>query len=401
MRQALVLLHRYVGLTIAFFIAVAGLTGSVLAFNHEIDAWLNPEFYQTDSEGSLLPPGEIISQVEATYPDVWVWYLGYPEEAGEPAILFAAPRINPQTGEEFDIAYNYFAWDAVTGEEIGKRYWMNCCFERENFIPFVYELHHNLLLPENIGILLMGVIAILWVLDTLVALLLTLPRNRPFFSKWWRVWKVKRGSAIRINLDLHRAGGLWLWLILLPVAISSVAMNLPTQVFKPAVSVFSPVAPSMYEERLAMPAEERGKTRISHDQIYRLALTEAARLGWDEPVGEYLYLRDENYYGVGFGYHDSNLLGNKWIYFEGAEGRQVGVKIPGEGTAGDLFVDLQLPIHGGRIAGLPGRIVIFITGIGLVVLSVTGVIIWWRKYQARSFSRQKQRLRHSGEAETI
>lgn len=392
MRHTLVLFHRYVGLAIALFIAVAGLTGSILAFNHEIDAWLNPEFYQAEGVGEPLPPGEIIERVEAKYPDIWVWYLGYPEESGEPAILFAAPRINPATGEEYDSAYNFFSWDAVTGEEIGKRYWMNCCFERENFIPFVYELHHNLMLPEYFGILLMGVVAILWVLDTLVSLFLTFPRNGPFFSKWWRFWKVKGGSTMRLNLDWHRVGGLWLWLILLPIAISSVAMNLPTQVFKPVVSIFSPVALSMYEERLATPVDERGETRISHNQAYQLALAEAKRLGWREPVGEYLYLRDENYFGVGFGYHDGNMLGNKWIYFEGTEGRQIGVKIPGEGTAGDVFADLQLPIHGGRIAGFPGRIIIFITGLGLVMLSGTGVYIWWRKRRARISSRQKQSL---------
>ena len=54
MRAILVKLHRYLGLATAFFLAVAGLTGSILAFHHEIDEWLNPSFYATQGGGEPL-----------------------------------------------------------------------------------------------------------------------------------------------------------------------------------------------------------------------------------------------------------------------------------------------------------------------------------------------------------
>ncbi|MGF6133292.1 putative iron-regulated membrane protein [Pseudomonas sp. EB276 TE3739] len=55
MRAFLVLLHRYIGLATAVFLLLAGLTGSVLAFNHELDEWLNPQFYEATSVGERLP----------------------------------------------------------------------------------------------------------------------------------------------------------------------------------------------------------------------------------------------------------------------------------------------------------------------------------------------------------
>jgi uncharacterized iron-regulated membrane protein len=57
--------------------------------------------------------------------------------------------------------------------------------------------------------------------------------------------------------------------------------------------------------------------------------------------------------------------------------------VAGEGTAGDIFVQLQFPLHSGEIAGLAGRIVISISGILVAVLSITGVLIWARKWRAR------------------
>ncbi|NWE37006.1 PepSY domain-containing protein, partial [Pseudomonas gingeri] len=56
MRALLVLLHRYIGLATALFLMIAGITGSLLAFNHELDEWLNPGFYKATAEGLALPP---------------------------------------------------------------------------------------------------------------------------------------------------------------------------------------------------------------------------------------------------------------------------------------------------------------------------------------------------------
>jgi uncharacterized iron-regulated membrane protein len=40
-------------------------------------------------------------------------------------------------------------------------------------------------------------------------------------------------------------------------------------------------------------------------------------------------------------------------------------------------------MHSGRILGLPGRILISAMGIVVAALSVTGVVIWYRKRRAR------------------
>ncbi|HRB97292.1 MAG TPA: PepSY-associated TM helix domain-containing protein, partial [Nitrosomonas sp.] len=61
-----------------------------------------------------------------------------------------------------------------------------------------------------------------------------------------------------------------------------------------------------------------------------------------------------------------------------------GDRIPGSGSAGDIFLDAQFPLHSGRILGLPGRIMISILGLLVAMLSVTGIIIWQRKRWARA-----------------
>jgi uncharacterized iron-regulated membrane protein len=61
----------------------------------------------------------------------------------------------------------------------------------------------------------------------------------------------------------------------------------------------------------------------------------------------------------------------------------LGDRQPWKGTAADLFVQAQFPLHSGRILGLPGRILISAMGLVVAILSVTGVVIWARKRRAR------------------
>ncbi|MNZ75207.1 hypothetical protein D3C78_936800 [compost metagenome] len=68
----------------------------------------------------------------------------------------------------------------------------------------------------------------------------------------------------------------------------------------------------------------------------------------------------------------------------------LGQEIAGQGTLGERFYRLQLPIHGGRIIGTSGQVLIAVLGVVITVLSGTGVYIWWRKLQARRSVRARK-----------
>src|SRR5262245_34427868 len=48
-RRVLLVVHRYVGLVLAGFLIVAGVTGSVIAFYGDLDAALNPELLRAEA----------------------------------------------------------------------------------------------------------------------------------------------------------------------------------------------------------------------------------------------------------------------------------------------------------------------------------------------------------------
>jgi len=127
--------------------------------------------------------------------------------------------------------------------------------------------------------------------------------------------------------------------------------------------------------------------------VIELGRREGSRLGLADPVGGVFYSGMFGVYGVGFfqpgNDHGDVGLGNAWLYFDANSGAYEGGRIPGSGSAGDIFLQSQFPLHSGRILGLPGRIMISIMGALVAMLSVTGVIIWVRKRRARLQQRAK------------
>lgn len=387
MRHACVLIHRYAGLLMALFLVVAGLTGSIMAFGDEIDAWLNPHLYEVDSRGPALPVTRLVRRIEQQEPLIQATYIPIVLAAGKSTRVSVRARQNPATGERFELDFNQVFVDPVTGAILGKRQTGTARFDRQHFIPFVTKLHYSLLLPGGWGLWLFGVVALVWTFDCLVALYLTLPRGRPFMQKWKPAWLIKQK---RLNFDLHRATGLWTWVVLLILAVSSVSLNLYDEVFKPTVSWFSPLTPTPFDNRQARVRPEPA----AFDFDGAIAIAGAAGQARDiaRPVGAIGHRPDRGFYFATFrntdGATDSGMSPPR-IYIDDQTGAVIAERSTGKDTAGDVFAQLQYPLHSGRIAGMAGRAFICLMGIAVAALSITGLVIWWRKRRSREHSRAR------------
>jgi uncharacterized iron-regulated membrane protein len=390
MRSTLALLHRWFGLSIALFLFVAGATGAVIAWHHELDAWLNPQLFVARSGpvAAQLAPLVLARRMEESTPSLRISDMPLAIEAGQALTVSVTARIDGATGKPFDLGFNQMALDPVTGAVQGTRTWGALSFSRENLVPFLYKLHYSLHLPDvgplELGMAVMGIVSVVWIFDCFIALWISFPNARN-----WRkslVLRIGQGWP-KLNFDLHRSGGVWVWGLLLMLAITSVSMNLGRQVMKPVVSLFSTVAATPFEQREAAPAEAPIEPRLSREQAITLAQAEARQRGWSDPPGEILYTDRYGLYGVAFfkpgRERGDGGLGHPWLYVDGMTGAMAGSYVPGTGSAGDVFMQAQFPLHSGRILGWPGRLIISLMGVLVAMLSVTGLVLWSRKRRAR------------------
>lgn len=382
-RQTWVLVHRYAGLLTALFLTVAGLTGSILAFGHEIDAWLNPGFYTARSSKPPLGFDALAARIEASDPALQVDYLSHDGVPGHTARAFVSARPGQPA-----LAYDHVFVDPGTGEVQGQRAHRSCCLQAETFVPFVLQLHHSLYLPGLWGWWFMGGMALVWLFDGFVGFYLTLPRSAPRLSKWKPAWLVKRGAgSYRRNLDLHRAFGLWLWIALVLLALSSAYLNLRQELFRPVLAAVSTLTPIPVA---STPPEARDPARlVGFDAVRERANAHAQAQGWPDRVSGVSHFRDLGLYLALLwpSHHDRGPgLGAPLLYYDAYSGALVGATVPGEGSTADVFTQLQFPLHSGQVGGLAGRIVVCLLGLVVALLSVTGVLIWLKKRQSRALA---------------
>ena len=196
MRGLLVIIHRWAGLFIAIFLLVAGLTGAVISWDHELDEWLNPDLFEATQAGAPLPPLELVSRFEATDPRARVTSFPLSFEKGKTAELFVEPRIDPATGKLYELDYNQVYLEPASGDVTGKRYWGKISLDRRDLLPFLYKLHYSMHVPDFFnsdrwGVWLMGIVGLVWTFDCFVGLWLTFPafaRGQPGNKSWIQRW---------------------------------------------------------------------------------------------------------------------------------------------------------------------------------------------------------------------
>ncbi|MFZ5700737.1 MAG: PepSY-associated TM helix domain-containing protein [Pseudomonadota bacterium] len=407
-RQFWVVLHRWAGLSLTLFLAVAGFTGIFLAWIDELEVASAPELHLAapPSPGARpLNPLAIREQVLARYPGSTVDFVPLEVEEGR-SLHLHLHWLDPKTGLELKPGpgWDDLFIDPYTGNEMGRREWGDITQGLKNLMPFVYRLHYSLALGDW-AMLAFGIAALIWTIDCFVGFYLTLPVRarktqapiiRQTSPSWWRRWRPSwmvrwTASRYKLNFDLHRAGGLWIWPLLLVFAWSSVSFNLP-QVYVPVMKQLGAEDPreAYFAGMLPKP---RHDPSLSFEQALArgkvLAGVEAAKAGlsmrgegetylWHAPeIGAYIYgfttSADISKHGAGTS-----------VAFDSNTGTLKSVQIPTGRNAANTFGTWITALHTAHVLGTPWRVVVSLIGALVTMLCVTGVVIWMRKRAGRA-----------------
>jgi uncharacterized iron-regulated membrane protein len=379
MRRTIVWLHRWVGLAALVFIGLAAITGSVLAFDKELDHWLNKSWFYVQPQAMSIPVDRLVPVAESVYPGKRVTFVRMPE-AQDRAIEFylRTPTAGKDEGKSFfkgkNKYHNVFI-DPYTGRVLGSRESGVFGLDREHIIPFLVKLHYTLILGD-FGKWLMGIAALLWLIDHFGAVYLSFPNPKSWRKSFQFRW---RAGGHKLNFDLHRSGSLWTLPVLMVLALSSVYLNLNEQ-FKAVVNQFSPVT----KVECACHVDPNAKWLVdtaSWDGAMRLATQTRP----DLKVGGMTFMPDTRKFIISMKGPDdlTTEVGMTRVYVNATDGTLMHVHDRSQESAGDTFLAWMLPLHSGRVFGLFGQILILLSGIVITVVCVTGFLIYSRKAAAR------------------
>lgn len=384
-RPLALVVHRYVGLTMAIFLLVAGLTGCLLAFNAELDRMFAPELLLApppSSAAAPLDPFVLSERVQAQLaPGQHHYSIDFDPKPGEATSFWLQV--------EHDSWRQFFA-DPYTGRLLGSRKWGDLSEGTKNLMPFIYRLHYSLGLGE-VGSLLFGIVALLWTLDCFVGAYLTFPNanasrasgQRSWLQRWLPAWLVRANQLFSFVFSWHRASGLWVWAMLLVFAWSAVGLNL-RPLYLPVMKGLAGMQESVHDglPELSPPFPSPSITmKEAHDVGRRLMAAEARARGFH--VKREVALGFHEDHGV-FTYNVESDLdiasehAHTMVYFAG-DGSLIGFEAATGVTAGNTLESWLFGLHFAAVGGLWYRIFVSLMGLAVAALSITGVWIWWRK----------------------
>ncbi|QPF75696.1 PepSY domain-containing protein [Roseateles sp. DAIF2] len=382
-RAWLVLAHRWLGLVSAAFLLLAGLTGSLLAYHHELDAALNPQWLRVQQPRAEAPLDPLLlrERVLQAHPEATLPWLPLQAKPGEAQRFWLAPKPGV---EHLDVDEVFV--DPWSGEILGARHWGH--FDqgwRAGLMPFIYRLHDSLALGEW-GKLALGIVALIWAVDCVVGAWLTLPPRGPRrLARWGPAWKLRwRGAGWHKRLfDWHRATGLWPWALLFVLAWSSVSFNLDP--------VYSPVMRGLFAHQDGPArASSKGGPELDWDAALvqaRARAAEAARQHGFTIEHEVEFSRRPGapFYQLRLR-TDRDLnerRGATRLWIGAQDGRLLGLFLPRGAAAGDTVSTWLVNLHLGTLWGRPYQALLSLSGLLVAALSASGVYLWWRKRGAR------------------
>jgi uncharacterized iron-regulated membrane protein len=350
-------LHLYVALATSLFVLVIGATGCLLVFELSMDRWWDSSLAFVDPRGEPASldavqanlnqafPGRKLTEMDFGGPGASI--IAKVIESSGPVRIF----VNPYSGE-------------VLGSRAGES------------VSFHLRHAHRELLAGRAGALLVNCISLLLVLQSLSGLYL-----------WWPLKRVsvKVGASWRrFNVDLHHSAGFFSSAFIYVVAITGVvkAYGNDLQPFFDRITNSASMTRTLPSRHAAGSATYASLDTIVAAARGKLPGAMVARI--QPPAGK------DGSWVVSMKYpEDSTIPGRSWVVVNQYNGETLGFQDSRTAPLGTRITIQNRAIHVGGIYGAPTRILAFLTALSVLVQTVTGLLMWWRKRnaaQARHYS---------------
>jgi sulfite reductase (NADPH) flavoprotein alpha-component len=325
---------------------VLGATGSVIAFEPELDRLAHPDLSHVMPTGRVLSLAQIGDAVSRKY-------------GGEPIVAFL-PSPSPHLPTEVIMPRGIASVNQYTAEVLGLR------TRGPTFLGFVRALHVRLASGKaGRNVLRWSAVAMLFSLASGLYLWWPLKRVR-IRGPWWHggFW-----------FDLHAVVGIFSLLPLLALAGTGTVIGFEDQ----AAFLLDRLAGSgsVHSSRTPLPSQpEPDAIEITPDQAVAIA---SARLPGAMPYRVQMP-RYGGIYFVFLTFSDNRIVaGRNSISIDPWNGKIISANLSTDLSKREWLVAANEAIHRGSIFGMPSRIMVALASMLVPVQAVSGLVMWLRR----------------------
>ncbi|NJP10790.1 MAG: PepSY domain-containing protein [Leptolyngbyaceae cyanobacterium RU_5_1] len=348
-------LHRWLGLISGVLLCIAGLTGSVLVFWHEIDhAVVAQRFGHVIPTGEPMPIAAIANTVKTAYAPkgLTLSSISLPEQINHPGLVW----LHAPADHHWQVFVNPY-----TGLVMGDREW------ESSWVGIIYELHYKLLAGE-IGLLIMGIVALLTLVLSITGIVLW-----PGWRKLIAGFKIKSKNAHikRTNFDIHKVAGIITAIFLAFIGFTGFAWNVPQA--KVTEAIYAATLTSKPADPVSKPLP--GKQPLPIAELIQRA--DGAVLNATTTYVSFPEKPEEPFRMGKRQAQETDKWGNTRVYLDQFTGEVIQLSDGLKPSRAEAIINQFGAVHFGTFGGVPTKILYVFVGLAPTVLMVTGVVMWW------------------------
>lgn len=364
-------IHRWLGLSSGLLVFLISISGVLYTFHEEIFNAIHSEsIYVEPANKPVIPLDSLFQIVQAElgaeFPITYVNAF-----AGEDlAWRFKAYRYNPEKVTYFSwCEFDYVVYvNQYTGEILEK---INHKYE---FFQLVKMFHWSFWLRTDIGQPIVGWTVVVFLICLFAGILWWWPRKskfrkRMFTIRWrsvslivYRDWHVVTGIfSLPVILILSFTGMVWAfkWFMAIVYFTANLGGQPPDNTSLPETASGT-IMPAVYETIYR-------ESRKLHPEAHNIAVYSADHQ--NKTVATYVKNRPAVYY-------DASL--ETW---DATTGKLLAEKSFENLSRGEKLIRMNYDIHTGAVIGIWGKIIVFIAGIIVAGLPLSGFIVWYKKFR--------------------
>ena len=365
-KQIIGKIHLWLGFVSGIIVAFLGITGCMLAFQHEIEQVTNPYQFVAVQKKPVLPPSRFQEIAVLALPEKHIHGIAYREPGKAIVATFYSE-------DYYYLVYlNSYSGEVIKVKDMSR-----------DFFRFIVNGHFYLWLPPRIGQPIVASATLIFVIMLITGIILWWPRSSRFSKQ---TFSVKWVNADRKKLDLHRVLGFYASWILIFITFTGLVWGF--QWFarstywlasggKQMTEFYMPAVDSISAQRSAIPAVDVLWQRMSKEYPSVKMLEVHIPENDSSAIEVAANPDDKTYWKADYRYFDQYTL-------EEIEVTHIYGKLSNT-TVADKIARMNYDIHVGAIAGLAGKILAFCASLMAASLPVTGFLIWRsrRKKQQR------------------
>jgi uncharacterized iron-regulated membrane protein len=341
-RAIVVKLHMVGAFVAALFVVVLGLTGSIMAFEDELDHLTNPHLFKVTPAGTPQRLTDLGAKVLAANPGTRIGGYG----------MGVTPDLSCYVALGGSVVYV----NQYTGEILGAR-------SGPTWLSQIHQLHLRLLAGAA-GKTIVSWAGVLMLLLTISGLYL-----------WWPVKRIRINWAAggrRRWFDVHNTIGVLAFLFLFVVSLTGVVIGFES-VTSPAFYRMTGSQPYPFAVPVTGKPGARLLTPDDAIAMARVAMPGAAPIAVTAP-------NPKSAYRIAMRFPEDLTPGGRTrVYIDPYTGAVLQAESSRTTAAGTRIINTNRAIHTGDFFGMPGKILMSLTSLAAVAQVMTGLTMWWKR----------------------